>query len=411
MRLADRAKGILQNNEATFRTWIQNKQLIHPLATNRPSTIEFFCALRDICGPAAMTTSAATEMLESRIGEAQHYVVIVVDGLGDCFRNSFLENGFFDQAEKTPLVTGAPSSTAPMLTSFATGTWPGEHGITGWHTYFQEVQRSLTVLPFSERTTCIGGQQLDLSLHSLVPEISWYPSRNRKILSILPKKQIKSHFSRWARGDTEAAGYSSLKQAQKRIIATVRCHTEPSLTYCYVPTIDRTAHRFGCTSLEVNHEIESIDIWLQELRNSLPNTARLLVLADHGLIDTPADQQYIIRDNDTVMRYLSAPPSGEAAMPVFHVIPGYESEFPAVFSQSVFSKDFILLSNDQINRLNLFGPDPLSAIMRMHLGNYIGIAKEPAALYYASQNHEIPNLKAIHGGLRKEEMFVTLYTA
>jgi hypothetical protein len=388
---------------------LKSQELSHPLSSQKPTTIEVFSALRDLCGPPAETTTAATEAVEDFIGEHTHYVIVLVDGLGDTFSRFFPEGGFFTQSERLPLITGFPSATAPLLTSFATASWPCEHGISGWNTYFREISRTISVLPGTERGTGTLCSELRLSYSDLIPSESWYSSRKSSMLSILPAKIGQQDFSVWARGNTPYKPYTKLSQAGKSIQQHIRkCKTGRSFTYCYIPSLDHIVHRYGCSSQETEQQIILIDSWLQKLAKNLPQSACLLVTADHGLIDIKPENRHIISDKDPIMRFLIAPPSGETSVPVFHVIPGHEANFRKYFASTKAGQDFTLLTPREAEQLHLFGPDLLGPIMRSRLGSFVGIAAKPATIEYQEEAID-PPFAAIHGGMRPEEMFVSLY--
>ena len=65
---------------------------------------------------------------------------------------------------------------------------------------------------------------------------------------------------------------------------------------------------------------------LLELAAALPDTARMVLTADHGLIDLDRDQRVAIFDGDPLLDCLRTVPSGEGRTPHFHVRPGRGSE-------------------------------------------------------------------------------------
>ncbi|AFG37500.1 alkaline phosphatase family protein [Spirochaeta africana] len=405
MRSAEKSDISVERLEKAF----QNRTLIHPLSTDRPTTVELFSALRDLCGPPHERTTEASENIEAFIDYARRYVVVLIDGLGDCFQHMLPDGGFLANTHRMPLVTGFPSSTAPMLTSFATASWPSEHGISGWHTYFREHSRTMTVLPFIERDTGMRGEELGLSLPAMLPVHSWYPDRDRNVVSVLPQGYVNSAYSSWSRGGTRGLGYRNLRQAAKRILQTAAGSTSEQLIYCYVPALDATAHKFGCGSEEVRRELMRLDSWLGELRRRLSDDTRLLVVGDHGLIDTIPDRYFKMNERSFIMQYLSAPPSGEPAVPIFHVTPGNESAFLRYFQESEYAPYFDLITPDQADLLHLYGPEPLSPLMRRRLGSFIGVASTPAVMEYVPHGQCAIDFRAVHGGLRPDEMYVTLY--
>ena len=61
----------------------------------------------------------------------------------------------------------------------------------------------------------------------------------------------------------------------------------PSLTYVYDGDLDWTGHRFGVASSQWLQQLAMVDAEAEQLRETLPADVRLLVVADHGMVDSP----------------------------------------------------------------------------------------------------------------------------
>ena len=78
----------------------------------------------------------------------------------------------------------------------------------------------------------------------------------------------------------------------ERIAAAVsRSGQSPSLTYLYDADLDWTGHRYGVASLPWLQQLAMIDAEAEQLREALPRETRLMVVADHGMVDSPPESR------------------------------------------------------------------------------------------------------------------------
>src|SRR5690606_26076871 len=76
----------------------------------------------------------------------------------------------------------------------------------------------------------------------------------------------------------------------ERIAAVVSASaTRPSLTYVYDSDLDWTGHRFGVASTQWLQQLAMVDAEAEQMREALPSGTRMLVVADHGMVDSPPD--------------------------------------------------------------------------------------------------------------------------
>ena len=85
------------------------------------------------------------------------------------------------------------------------------------------------------------------------------------------------------------ADFVGADRVGERIAAAVAASAErPSLTYLYDGDLDWTGHRYGVASAQWLQQLVMVDAEAEQLRESLPADVRLLVVADHGMVDSPA---------------------------------------------------------------------------------------------------------------------------
>ena len=63
------------------------------------------------------------------------------------------------------------------------------------------------------------------------------------------------------------------------------------MTYMYDGDLDWTGHRYGVASPQWELQLSMIDAAAEQLRETLPADVRIVVVADHGMVDSPADRR------------------------------------------------------------------------------------------------------------------------
>jgi hypothetical protein len=177
--------------------------------------------------------------------------------------------------------------------------------------------------------------------------------------------------------------------------------------YLYLPLVDSLSHRSGPQSLAVAQAVREVDRRLAEFSDRLDERTRLVVTADHGQVYIPKPRRYVLRPGDRLLETLECPPSGEPAVPVFHVRDGKEQAFRTALEEHC-EGAFALITPEEIEELRLYGPMPLAAETKQRLGSLVGISRDPVSLEYVREGSEPRSYPGVHGGLRPAEMRVPL---
>ncbi len=390
------------------RRWLATGDLLHPREQD-PSSIDLSHAISSLCGAETPTLTGGSARIRDELDGAEHLVVILADGLGANHLPDLRADGPLARARRLDLRAVYPSTTAAALTSLASGRWPGEHGITGFWTYYRELSRTLSPLWFVERGTRIPGQKLGLEISQLTGGTSRFGSFLREVHSILPRGMEGSAYSRWFRGDTPASTFRKPDQVRRLLPRRVRKARAASLVYVYLPHIDSLSHKHGWQSTEVRRAVGDLDLLAGELRRKLPSDVRIVITADHGHLTIPDGRNFVLTDKDPLLEYLRVPPSGESVGPVFHVVPGREQDFLNGFAKRPYADAFAVLSNPELEALGLAGPGSLSPRARANFGDFIALAREAVALEYVPAGSEPKLFRGMHGGLRPDEVQVPLF--
>jgi len=385
-------------------------QLVRP-SFGEPDFAALTAAMIHLCGGWAPRTagkrSEVSQKLLRLIGPAEHYVLVLIDGLGAELLATLPEGSFLRRHQAGTLQAVVPPTTATAMTTLATGFRPASHSIPGWWVYLAARELSITVLPFVERFSEQPLEQWGVSAEHVFPVPSAWAGVKRPCTMVL--KQADSTFSRYMGGQAERIGYGNLPEAFEIVRARLAQAMAPSFTFVYLPHVDALAHKEGVDSPQMPPLLAELDRQLEALTSA--GRARFVIMADHGLANTPPERKVVIEHADPLLAELLCLPTGEPTFLIFHTKPKRQRAFAAAFRER-FGGLFALITPAQAQELELFGPEPLTPLMRSRLGSYIGIpAPTPAALYVRTPAGPFRVHVAHHAGLTSQEMLVPLILA
>jgi N-acetylglutamate synthase-like GNAT family acetyltransferase len=388
-----------------LESWFSCGHLIWPSAEVL-NFVDLVRALLRLGGAEAAGPGPGVDALCRQIGPAEHYVFILIDGMGASQLKKLPSNAFLRMHQVGELRAVFLSTTAAALTTLATGLWPCSHGVPGWWTYLDDRDTSIVTLRFQERTTERPLGQLGVRPEEVFTVPSIWPALKYKPLSVLPAEYLGSAYTTYTTGGTACAGYTNLPQAMAIARKGVLNAQQPSFIYLYLPQLDELSHQRGPDDDRVFNLLRLLDVTLTGLAEALNDRARIVIAADHGQGTVPAERRFILPKDDPLREHLLCRPTGEPTVPVFHIHPSHEEQFAAEFTGR-FGEHFALLTARQIEDLHLLGPNGLSEITRRRLGTFVGIARRPSRFYIEPTDGH-PEYVGVHGGLSPEEMVVPL---
>jgi hypothetical protein len=382
--------------------WFADGSLVRPDAS-QPGTVHLAQSLLGLASGDRAELDAPVQTISDAIGVAEHYVLVLVDGLGMNLVEALPAGSFLRRHNAMELTSVFPSSTAPALTALFTGCWPAEHAVTGWWTYLPDAGLTSTILPFVERFSERPLGEFGVasgSVFTTPTAMSGIPGAS----SWMPNAIADSTSSQYFRGGTPAHGYERLDDACAGVARALAAAEHRSYTYLYVPYIDNAAHEHGPGSAAVRKARANVERDVEQLARALRGRARLVLTADHGQIDVDREDQTIIGENDALLRLLLVPPTGDYRAPLFHVRPGQQERFTAEFRERL-GAAWALITTDEIDELRLLGPAPMAPETRRRWGDFVAIGPGRDAVRYAPPAEP---MLGYHGGLRPEEVRVPL---
>jgi len=369
-----------------------------------PNLVDLARALWSASGVEVGGLTPAAEAMRRRIGDHDHLVFVLADGLGMQLLEAMPAATFLWSHLEGALSTVFPSTTAVALTSLATGSWPARHGIVGHWLQLPEAG-GVTVLSLTNRSegrplSAADGVFLTPAVASHVP---------REALALLPSGIVNSAYSAYATG-AKRAGYRSLNEAVDLAIQFIEAARTPTYTYLYLSRIDDTAHEVGAARLEVVGAIRDLDRAMQRLALALGDRARVVLTADHGHLPVRPVARRVIRGGDDLGSMFRAPPTGDARTVMFHLQPGTLEDFAAAFRERL-GAYFCLLTPDEVAALALLGPGEVAPETSQRLGDAVAISLADDTLEFRPRGgRPDPRLAwpSHHSGLTAAEMRVPL---
>jgi len=326
--------------------------------------------------------------------DARQVVLFVLDGMGWeqlAARPSLAPT--LAAMEGGPITTVAPSTTSTALTSITTGLPPGEHGIVGYRMAVHgEV---LNVLRWA---TSAG------DAHQSLP-----PAKMQPTAPFLGQRPPVVTRAEYRRSGFTGAHLEPARFWGYRTMATMVTEVEGLLAagepfvYAYYDGLDKVAHEYGLGEY-YDAELAWIDEVVDRMVSRLPAGAALVVIADHGQVETGDD---IVELAAPVLAQTSMQ-SGEARFRWLHARPGRAS---ALWEAAVehHSDNAWVVTRDEIVAGGWLGPVVTEAA-RSRLGDVALVARTNAA-FHDPQDIGPYELVGRHGSLTPAEMLVPLLAA
>jgi hypothetical protein len=328
---------------------------------------------------------------------APAYVVMLVDGLGhELLAEHRAQAPYLHSLLGEPPATcGVPSTTATSLTSLGTALTPGQHGLVG----------------FTSRVPETGALLNSLSWDQPVDPLEWqpHPTAFSRLEAAGAHTRVVSKREFAGSGLTKCgqrgAEYVAADDVAERVAGAVEgAMRRPSVTYVYDGDLDWHGHRAGVDSQRWRAQLRDIDEDVQELRDELPDEVRLVVVADHGMVDSSPESHIDVdsipglRDGVTLL-------GGEARFRHVYCRGGAVEEVAATWRETLQRRATVLTRDEAIER-GWFGP--VAPGVRLRLGDVVAAAHDDWALMSSKDFAYEMTLVGLHGSLTPREMYIPI---
>ncbi|HET6937186.1 MAG TPA: alkaline phosphatase family protein, partial [Nocardioides sp.] len=201
------------------------------------------------------------------------------------------------------------------------------------------------------------------------------------------------------------AGYIGADRIGERIAGAVAGSMHrPSLTYVYDGDLDWTGHRYGVDSPQWLQQLAAIDAEAVQLREALPDEVRLVVVADHGMVDSTAASRIDVDQHDELRDGLVLL-GGEARFRHLYCEAGAASSVAGSWAELLGPRADVLLREEAVQR-GWFGPVTESVLPR--LGDVVVAAHDDVAMFSSKDFGYEMSLIGLHGSLTPDEMLIPI---
>lgn len=331
-------------------------------------------------------------------------VLILIDGLGYYKIQSLKNDSILKTNCITSLQTVNPSSTATVLTSLYTASYPEKHGILGWWSYSKLKKLNYYSLLLTDRLTDKSIKEYNINIEDLTKSTSIFNEYNVKTNILMHKNYFNSTYSMYfTNKNSDRTGFEDIKDAFKKALISSKDY---SFTHLYIDDVDSLSHYYGVNSDKVNTAIKEIEINLKKFIEKKDDDVSIVIISDHGQIDM-SEMIYLNKYQDYT-KYFYALPSSDTRTLSFFVKNEFIDEFKTNFINE-FNKDFELFSKKEINSLKLFGNETNNELIEDSLGEFVAIAKGDKFMVCDEKTKiDYSNIIGNHSGISKEELTIPL---
>ncbi len=355
-------------------------------------------SLADVLPAVSRALGAATDLHPTtlELPPAPAYVVMLIDGMGhELLRRHRRDAPFLNSLVGEHGTAGVPSTTATSLTSLGTALTPGQHGLVGFTARIPGTDRLLNHLFWDKHV-----DPLEWQPHPTAFEIL---ERAGVQTSVVSKADFAD--SGLTCSSQRGARYVGAEDTDERLAATIAASARaPSLTYVYDSDLDWTGHRFGVDSVQWRGQLAMIDDAVAELREELPSSVRLVIVADHGMIDSVGEDRI---DIDTMpdLRDGLALLAGEARFRHLYCHVGAVDDVAATWRETLGDRAEVLTRAEATAR-GWFGP--VEERVGPRLGDLVVATRGTTALFSSADFSYEMKLHGLHGSLTPDEMHIPI---
>jgi hypothetical protein len=328
--------------------------------------------------------------------EADKYVVFLVDGLGyELLRDHEEQAPFLHSLlDGQPAATaGVPSTTATSLTSLGTALVPGAHGVVGFTSRIPGTDHLLNALSWSKRVDPRAWQPHDTALGRLAAA--------GVTTTVVNKREFaESGLTVAGQRGAEFVGADRVGERMAAVLSS--SSAGPSLTYMYEGDLDWTGHRYGVASTSWKLQLSMVDAAAEQLRETLPSDTRIVVVADHGMVDSPVERRLDVDEHPELLDGVAVL-GGEARFRHVYCRAGAVDDVAATWRERLQDDAEVLVRDDALAR-GWFGD--VAPLVRPRLGDVMVASRGDFSVMSSAAFPYEMTLVGLHGSLTPVEMLI-----
>ena len=332
---------------------------------------------------------------------AERFVVVLVDGLGwNLLRRNARNVPYLASllGEGREITVGVPSTTATSVASLGTGLVPGQHGMVGYTSRVPATGEILNALTWES----------DLAAHTYQPKQTFFEraaAAGVAMSSVALRRFQHSGLTEAALRGADFVPYAEDTPAELQTALTVAAARRGgrSIVYAYDREPDHQGHLHGCESPPWRAELIRADARCSQLRDTLPSDVRMVITADHGMLDIPADHRIIVEDEQELMAGVTAL-AGEPRFRHLYVDHDRPGRVADRWRERLGSRAWVHTRDEAIEE-GWFGT--VDSELRERYGHVLVAMRDDWAVMTRDLPREL-TLVGMHGSLTPAEMLVPL---
>lgn len=345
------------------------------------------------------------------IAPASDAVLVLVDGLGaELIRRYATDAPTLAVMSSRMISAGFPATTATSLTSLAVGAPCSKHGIVGYSFRISD-DADDTAVSFNPLRWTLDSAGGPSAMDRFPPRriqqrsslLEHLASDGIDVTYVMREEFRESGLTRAAfRADGEFRSAVSLDEVKQGVIDAVgRPSRSRRFVYAYYGDLDLIGHIHGPGSPEWLESLRAVDAFIADLATDLPRDCRLIVTADHGMVnaETVVDIDHtpaLLADVEIV--------AGEARVRHAYARPGAADDVLHAWRAELAGHARVI-SREQAFDERLFGPDRTYAD---RLGDVIAIASGGVILSRSEHEPMESSLLGHHGANTAAEQHIPL---
>ncbi len=361
------------------------------LPTSRNLRAVFSGALHCVGLPSISERSSAEDADELGLNSCERVCVVLVDGMGVANLTPRLGHAptLRSWTHCEPLTSVAPSTTATAITALGTGYRAGRTSMLSYALRSPSTGENFSLIKWEDPSLDPRQWQRSPTIFEVLEDGA------EECLLVQPQSYIGSGLSICALRGVEAAAADT---PQERIEVAARAlRAGKRFVYLYWGELDRTGHAQGWQSEAWVQALEEFDVSLRQLARRLPSGTRLLVTADHGMIDV--SERLIIEDNLQLASGVDLISGEERFLHLYtHEVEAVAERWREEVGESAW-----ILTKEEACATGIFGEVSLQSRERM--GDVLVILSGHLAIASArnlAQRHNV--MVGVHGSFTPEEM-------
>lgn len=313
-----------------------------------------------------------------------------------------------------PLTSITPSTTSAALTSLWTGRSPYEHGIMGYEMWLKEYSMIANMIlhapaSFNSSPGSLTRAGFDPHTYLHFPTLGTHLQAHGGHAHAFQHYTIaRSGLSQMFLKDASVHAFGTAADLWIGVRQLLESHRSgPLYTWVYWGDVDHLSHHYGPDDERPMAEFASFSTAFERFfLDRLPPQARqdtaVILLADHGMLATPKDPFYELRNHTGLARRLHMVPTGENRLMYLYIRPG-QMEAVREYIERTWMGSFRVVDAAYAVESGVFGSGEGHPRLLERVGDLLVYPGGSGYLWWAEKENP---LLGRHGGLHPDEMLV-----